>query len=264
MLIIAERINSSRKAIAKAIEEKDATFIRNEAKNQAAAGAAFIDVNAGSFVGKETDYLKWLVETVQEVVDTPLCLDSPDHKAIKAAYPLCKHKPLINSITLEAERLEGLLPLVAEEGLSVVALCQSEDSMAETTEAKVELAGQLLEKTAAAGVPDEHVFIDPLVYPVSTNPESALATVKAIAQIMDRFPGVHTTCGLTNVSYGMPQRKLINRTFLAVALAHGLDSAIIDPTDDQLYAVLTAATLVMGQDSFGMNYITAFRAGRLG
>ena len=264
MIIIAERINSSRKAIAKAIEEKDTGFIQKEAQAQAQAGADFIDVNAGSFVGREIECLKWLVDTVQAVVDTPLCLDSPDPEAIKAAYPLCKQKPLINSITLEQERLEGLIPLVAEEGLKVVALCQSGDSMAETTEAKVDLAGQLLEKTKAAGIPYENVFIDPLVYPVSTNPESALATIKAIAQIMSRFQGAHTTCGLTNVSYGMPQRKLINRTFLACALANGLDSAIIDPTDDLLYGVLTAANLVMGQDNFGMNYITAFRGGRLG
>lgn len=158
---------------------------------------------------------------------------------------------------------EELLPLVAQEGLKVVALCQSSDSMAETTEAKVDLAGQLLEKTQADGVPNQNIFVDPLVYPVSTNPKSALATIMAIEKIMDQFKGVHTTCGLTNVSYGMPQRKLINRIFLACALAHGLDSAIMDPTDDQLSGVLTAANLVMGKDDFGMNYITTFRTGRL-
>ncbi|MGD8563677.1 MAG: dihydropteroate synthase [Desulfarculaceae bacterium] len=264
MLIIAERINSSRKTIAKAIEEKAAAFIQKEAKNQVEAGADFIDVNAGSFLGKETEYLKWLIDTVQEVVDRPLCLDSPDPAVIKAAYPLCKVKPMINSITLEEERLEGLLPLVADEGLQVIALCQSAGSMAATTEAKLELAGRLLEKTAAAGVPNQNVFIDPLVYSVSTDPQTALSTIKAIAKIMAQFEGVHTTCGLSNVSYGMPQRKLINRTFLACAVANGLDSAIIDPTDDQLFAALTATKLVMGQDDFGMNYINAFRAGRFG
>lgn len=262
MIVIAERINSSRKAIAKAIEERDAQFIQTEAQNQAAAGADYIDVNAGSFVDEEIDCLKWLVETVQAVVEVPLCLDSPDAKAIQAALPLCKQKPLINSITLEPERLEGLLPLVAEGGLPVIALCQAEDAMAETVEDKVRIAGELLAKTAAAGIPNSNVYIDPLVYPVSTNPQSAVATLAAIREIMSRYEGVHTTCGLTNVSYGMPARKLINRTFLACALASGLDSAIIDPTDDQLYAVLRGSLLVMGQDDFAMNFISGFRAGR--
>ncbi len=263
MIVIAERINSSRKTIAQAIENKDAAFIQMEAKAQADAGADYIDVNAGSFVGREIEYLKWLVETVQEAVSTPLCLDSPDHQAIKEAYPLCRVPPMVNSITLEEERLEGLLPLVAEEKLKVVALCQSGDSMAESAAEKIDLAGRLVERTLAAGVPKENLFIDPLVYPVSTNTESAVATMEAIKGIMTQYKGVHTTCGLTNVSYGMPKRKLINRTFLSCAVAFGLDSAIIDPTDDKLFEVLTATELVMGFDDFGMNYINAFKAGRL-
>ncbi|MFZ5585387.1 MAG: methyltetrahydrofolate cobalamin methyltransferase [Thermodesulfobacteriota bacterium] len=262
MIVIAERINSSRKAIAKAIAERDAQFIQAEARKQAEAGADYIDVNAGSFVDQEVECLQWLVQTVQAAVETPLCLDSPDAKAIQAALPLCTRKPMINSITLEPERLEGLLPLVAEHGLPVIALCQSEDAMAETVEDKVRIAGELLARTAAAGIPNRNVYIDPLVYPVSTNPQSALATLQAIREIMTRYEDVHTTCGLTNVSYGMPARKLINRTFLACALASGLDSAIIDPTDDQLYAVLRASLLVMGQDDFAMNFITGFRQGR--
>lgn len=263
MIIIAERINSSRKSIAQAIEAQDREFIQKEARNQAEAGATYIDVNAGSFVGLEIGYLKWLVEVVQEVVDLPLCLDSPDPQAIKEALPLCRQKPLINSITLEQDRLEGLLPLVVEHGLPVIALCQSEAMTADTREDKVELASQLVAKADAAGLPRENLFIDPLVYPVSTDSNSALASIQAIGDIMTRFPGVHTTCGLTNVSYGMPQRKLINRAFLAAALVHGLDSAIIDPTDIQLYSLLKATLLVLGRDDFGMEYIGAFRAGRL-
>ena len=262
MIIIAERINSSRKSIAQAIAAQDRAFIQNEARAQAEAGATYIDVNAGSFVGQEIAYLKWLVEVVQEVVDLPLCLDSPDPQAIREALPLCRQKPLINSITLERDRLEGLLPLVAEHGLPVIGLCQSDEMTADSREAKVELAARLVERVEAAGVPRDRLFIDPLVYPVSTDSNSALASMQAIGDIMTRFPGVHTTCGLTNVSYGMPARKLINRTFLACALASGLDSAIIDPTDDQLYAVLRASLLVMGHDDFAMNFISGFRQGR--
>ena len=263
MLIIAERINASRKQIAQATTGGDRAFIQAEAKAQTLAGAHYIDVNAGTFVGEEADRLKWIVEAVQEATELPLSLDSPDTAVIRAMLPLLKRAPMINSINLEPSRLEGLLPLVLEYRTKVVALCQAEREMAETTEAKVALAGRLVEKLTGAGVPLDDLYIDPLVYPLSTNPQSAGATLNAIGEIMKRFPGVHTICGLTNVSYGLPARKLVNRAFLAAAITMGLDSAIIDPTDRQLYAMLKAVTLVAGKDDFCMGYIRTFREGRL-
>ena len=263
MLIIAERINASRKQIAQAITGGDRAFIQAEAKAQTLAGAHYIDVNAGTFVGEEADRLRWVVEAVQEATELPLSLDSPDAAVIGAMLPLVKKAPLINSINLEPSRLEGILPLVLEYKTKVVALCQGEHEMAETVEAKVALAGRLVERLTGAGVPLDDIYIDPLVYPLSTNPQSAGATLNAIGEIMRRFPGVHTICGLTNVSYGLPERKLVNRAFLAAAIAMGLDSAIIDPTDRQLYAMLKAVTLVAGKDDFCVGYIGAFREGRL-
>jgi 5-methyltetrahydrofolate--homocysteine methyltransferase len=170
---------------------------------------------------------------------------------------------MINSITLEPARLEGILPLVIEHGAKVIGLCQSEESMAETADDKVKLAGQLIEKATQAGVALDDLYIDPLVYPLSTNPQSASATLEAVSRIMKEFPGVHTTCGLTNVSHGLPSRKLVNRTFLVAAVVHGLDSAIMDPTDKQLYGTFKAAVTVAGRDEYCMEYITAFRQGRL-
>ncbi len=145
MLIIGERINASRKPIAEAISSRDISFIQNEAKIQATAGADYLDVNAGTFVGEEAKHLRWIVETVQEVVDLPLCIDSPDPSVIKTVLPLVKKTPMINSITLEPFRLEGILPWVAEHKAKVIALCQSGDSIADTAEAKVRMAGQLVE-----------------------------------------------------------------------------------------------------------------------
>jgi len=263
MLIIGERINASRKPIAQAISSRDAAFIQNEAKIQATAGADYIDVNAGTFVGEEAEHLKWVIETVQEVTDLPLCLDSPDPSVINAMIPFVGKTPMINSITLEPSRLEGTLPLVVEHKTKVIALCQSVDSIAETAEAKVEMAEQLVEKVKAAGVPLDDLYIDPLVYPLATNDRSALATLDAIEQIMRRFPGVHTICGLTNVSYGLPARTLVNKTFLVAAIARGLDSAILDPTGKQLFGALKAALMISGQDEFCMQYIMAFREGRV-
>jgi len=263
MLIIAERINASRKQIAHAISAGDRAFIQGEAKAQTQAGAHYIDVNAGTFVGEEADKLKWIVEAVQEVTDLPLSIDSPDAEVIKAVIPLLKKTPLINSITLEPSRIEGILPLIVAHKTKVIALCQSGHGSAETTERKVSLSGQLVEKLTGAGVPLDDIYIDPLVFPLSTNPQSANATLNAIGEIMKKFPGAHTICGLTNISYGLPARKLVNRTFLAAAITMGLDSAIIDPTDKLLYAMLKAATLVVGKDDFCMDYICAFREGRL-
>jgi len=263
MLIVAERINASRKAVAQAIGSEDRAFIQAEAVAQAKAGADYIDVNAGTFVGEEAEKLKWIVEAVQEVTELPLSIDSPDAEVIKAVMPLLKKTPLINSITLEPSRIEGILPIVVARRTKVIALCQSEQGSADTTERKVELAGQLVEKLTGAGVPLDDIYIDPLVFPLSTNPQSANATLDAIGEIMKTFPGVHTICGLTNVSFGLPARKLVNRAFLAAAITKGLDSAIIDPTDRLLYAMLKAITLVVGKDNFCMDYISAFRAGRV-
>lgn len=263
MLIIAERINSSRKKIAEAISTRNREFIQAEAKAQAEAGAGYIDVNAGAFIEEETEYLKWTIDAVQEVCDVPLCIDSPDPKVIGAVLPLVKHPPMLNSITLEPARLEGLLPLVVEYKAKVIGLCQSEDLMAESTEAKVEIAGKLVEEVKKAGVSVDDLYIDPLVYPLGTSSNSAQSTMDAIERIMKEFPGVHTTCGLTNVSHGLPARKLINRTFLVGCIIRGLDSAIMDPTDKLLYGAMKTAVMVSGRDDFCMEFIQAFRAGRI-
>ncbi|MGA2463438.1 MAG: methyltetrahydrofolate cobalamin methyltransferase [Thermodesulfobacteriota bacterium] len=264
MLIIGERINSSRKPVSEAISSRDAVFIQCEAKAQAMAGADYIDVNAGTFLGEEAERLKWVIERVQEVIDLPLSIDSPDPGVIKAMVPLVRRTPIINSITLEPSRLEGILPLVAEYRTKVVALCQSEKTVSDKAEKKVAMAGKLVEKVTGAGIPIGDLYIDPLVYPLSANNQSALATLEAIEQIMKEFPGVHTTCGLTNVSYGLPNRKLVNRNFLVAAISRGLDSAILDPTDKQLYGALKSALMIVGQDEYCMQYIKGFREGRFG
>jgi len=263
MLIIGERINSSRKSIAQAISSRDKNFIQSEAKAQAEAGAHYIDVNAGAFVGEEAEYLKWTIDAVQEICDLPLCIDSPDAQVIRQVMPLARVTPMINSITLEPARLDGMLPLIVDFKAKVVGLCQSEDSIADSTEAKVEMASQLVEKTMSAGIPPDALYIDPLVYPLATDTTSAPATLEAIALIMKQFPGVHTVCGLTNISHGLPNRRLVNRTFLVSAIVRGLDAAIMDPTDKQLYSSLRAGVAIAGKDEFCMEFIRAFRAGRL-
>lgn len=263
MLIIGERINSSRKSIASAIASADKAFIQGEVHLQGEAGADYIDVNAAAFFGEEIEKLKWVIDVVQEVTELPLCIDSPDPGAIRAVLPMVNKPPMINSISLEPNRLEGILPLVTEYKAKVVGLCQSEKIMAESTAAKVDLAAQLVEKVRDAGISPEDLYIDPLVYPLSASVTSAQSTLDAIERIMQEFPGVHTTCGLTNVSHGLPARKLVNRTFLAACVLRGLDSAIMDPTDKQLYGALKAAVMIGGRDDFCLEFVDAFRAGRI-
>jgi 5-methyltetrahydrofolate--homocysteine methyltransferase len=263
MFIVAERINSSRKSISEAIKAQDADFIRREAKAQTEAGANYIDVNAGSFVGQEGEYLCWLVETVQGATELPLCLDSPDPEAIAAALKLVKGPVMINSITMEKQRLKGMLPLVKQYQSKIVVLCQSDEGMANTVEEKVDIAQQMVRLLGQEGVAPDDIYIDPLIYPIATDTKSAVAAMGAMREIRQRFPEVHTIAGLTNVSFGLPVRKLVNRTFLVAAMAHGLDSAIIDPTDRELVASLRAAEVVLNRDQFCANYITAYREGKL-
>jgi len=263
MLIVAERINSSRKAIAEAIESGDDAVIRHEAKIQADAGADYVDVNAGAFIGEELARLKWIVEVVQDTVSLPLCIDSPDPRVIEGILPLVKKTPMINSITLEPFRLDAVLPLAAEHGAKVIALCQSSEGIAETADQKVRMSHALVEKAEQAGMPQDFLYVDPLVYPVATNPQSAVATLEAIAAIKKEIPDVHTICGLTNVSYAVPERKLINRTFLVAAIVRGLDSAILDPTDKKLFGAMKAALAVMGKDEYCLEFIEAYRAERI-
>jgi 5-methyltetrahydrofolate--homocysteine methyltransferase len=218
MIIVGELINASRKAIAEAIEKQDAVAIQKVATDQHENGADYIDVNAGVFVGQEVEYLKWLVPTVQAVVDAPCSIDSPDPKAIEAALQLHKGTAMINSISLEKERYNSLLPIVAGTDLKVVALCMSDEGM------------------------------------------PGLEFLRAIEKVMTTFEGIHTLCGLSNISFGLPERKFLNQTFMIMAIANGLDGAIVNPLDKKMMASIIAAEALVGKDEYCANYLTAYRA----
>lgn len=263
MIIIGELINASRKAIAAAIEARDAAAIGQVAKDEAEAGADYIDVNAGVFVGKESEYLKWLVETAQAAADKPCAIDSPDPLAIEAGLSAHKGTPMINSISLEKERWEKLLPIVAGTDFKMIALCMSDAGMPETVDDRLKIADALVDGLVQKGVKVENIFVDPLVQPMSVNNHFGVAFLDAVEQIMKRFPGVHTACGLSNISYGLPARKFLNQTFMTMAIAKGLDGAIVNPLDKKMMANITAAEALAGRDNFCMKYLKAYRAGRL-
>lgn len=263
MLVVGELINSSRKAVKAAIEAENITEIQKLAKDQHDNGADYIDINAGTFVGKEAGYMKWLVQSVQEVVDAPCCIDSPDPKVIEAVLPLHKGIPMINSISLEKERYDALLPVVSGADCRVIALCMSDSGMPETKDDRLSIASDLINKLVKNKVPLENIYVDPLVQPISTNDAYGREFLAAIDAIMTEFPGVHTICGLSNISYGLPERKLLNQTFMVMAIGRGLDGAIINPLDRRMMANIHAAETLAGKDEYCSNYLTVYRDGRL-
>jgi 5-methyltetrahydrofolate--homocysteine methyltransferase len=261
MIVVGELINASRKAIGEAIQAKDAAQVQRVATDQWAAGANFIDVNAGIFVGQEPEYLKWLVATVQAVTDKPCAIDSPDPKAIEAALSVHKGTPLINSISLEKERYDKLMPVVAGTDMKVIALCMSDAGMPQTVDDRMKIADTLVNGLVKNGIAVENIFVDPLVQPVSVDNTFGTGFINAIERIVAAFPGIHTACGLSNISYGLPARKFMNQTFMTMAIAKGLDGAIINPLDQRMMATIIAAEALAGRDNFCMNYLKAFRAG---
>lgn len=263
MLIIGEKINGTLKKTAAAIAARDATFIQDLAQRQVAAGADYLDVNAGTASGSEPGDLTWLINCLQEVVDIPLCLDSANPVAIKAGMEHVKQAPLINSISGEESRLGGVLPLVAEYGCPVIALLLDEQGIPGDVERRLEISKVILSRTRAAGVADERVYIDPLAMALSTRTEGAVIALETMKRIHTENPDVHFCCGLSNVSFGLPARSLINQAFISQALASGLDAAIIDPMDQNLMNMIYATNLVLGQDRFCRNYTKAFRSGKI-
>ena len=264
MIIVGEKINTSRRSIAEAVEKRDAVFITKVAKEQAEAGAHYIDVNAGTFLDQEVDCLCWLVETVQNEVELPLCLDSPNPKALSEAMKRHRGEPMVNSISLEEDRFQSLLPVITSQPCHVVALCIARASMPTTVEERVQVGSELITKLTGEGIPLEKIYVDPLVQPVSVDTNLGIATLGAVTKIMSDFPGVNTICGLSNVSFGLPERHLINRSFLALGMSYGLSAAILDPTDKQLMATLFAVEMLLGRDEYCENFIDAYRNGRIG
>jgi len=259
MVIVGELINASRKAMGAAIEAQDKEAIQKIAKDQFEAGADYIDVNAGIFVGQEPEYLKWLVEIVQEAVDAPCCIDSPDPKAIETALAVHKGTAMLNSISLEQERYDALLPILSGSDLKVVALCMSDDGMPETADQRLAIADKLVNGLIQANVKVENIFVDPLVQPVSTNVTFGVEFMKAIEGIMANFEGINTMCGLSNISFGLPNRPFLNQTFMSMSISKGLNGAIINPLDKKMMANIIAAEAIAGNDNFCMNYLTAHR-----
>jgi 5-methyltetrahydrofolate--homocysteine methyltransferase len=262
MIIIGELINSTRKKIRAFIEQHDSEAIKDIALKQVEAGADYLDVNAGAFVTNEPEQMEWLVKTVRSVTEIPLCIDSPSHGALDVGLQLAGPNAIINSISGEPERYEKVIPLVQKYDASVIALSMDERGILDDEEQILGVIDKLVGRLKDDQVPPERIYIDPLIRPVSTNTTYGNLALRTLAEVTRRYPDVRTSCGVSNVSYGLPKRKLLNQTLMVMAIARGLKAAIIDPLDKQLMANIIAAEALFGEDEFCMRYLEADRSGR--
>jgi len=263
MIIVGERINGTAKRVRQAVVARDADFIAERARRQADAGADYIDVNAGTDPEREPDDIVWLVETVQAAVEKPVSVDSPNVEALAAGLESHRGRALVNSATAEEGRQEEVLGLAARHGAQVIALTLDDAGLPQTAGQRVAIAEKLASAAEKLGIKREDLFIDPLARAVGVENDQGAAFLDAVAGIRQSLPGVHVICGLSNVSFQMPARRLLNRTFLAMAMARGMDAAILDPLDRGLMAVVSAGNTLLGQDEMCLEYIQAHRAGRL-
>ena len=265
MIIIGEKINATRKAIGAAIEAGDEKLIIQAAVEQAEAGADYIDINGGSHKeGQEAKNMEWLMGLVQANVDKPVAVDSANPDAVKIGLGLAKGKPILNSISLEADRLGPMLPLAAEHECMVVALLMSDDGTPMTKEDRISRADLLVEQLVGIGKKHDEIIVDPCFLPVSADPASGRALIDAISEIHAKYPDLHIGGGCSNISFGLPKRRIVNFALLTQAIYHGMDAGIIDPCVPGIIATILAAEAVAGRDDFCMNYVMAEREGRLG
>ena len=267
MLVVGENINASNKSVGQAISNKDREFLENLARDEAAAGADFIDVNAG--VGQGTwehpeAAMEWLVEVIQAVTDKPLAIDSDVPSVIEAALrKYSGDKVMINSVNAETERLEAIGPLAAGRQAFLVALPMGTAGIPNSVEERLAACELIMTHLTRLGLKEEQVYFDPLVLPVSVDPTQAAVTLKTIEQIKSRFPSAKTVMGLSNISYGLPQRGMINRAFLVMAASAGLDAAILNPLDAKMMSFVRVADMLTGKDPSCKGYIRAHRKGLL-
>jgi 5-methyltetrahydrofolate--homocysteine methyltransferase len=257
--VIGERINpTGRKKLAEELKAGDLSTVALDARMQAEAGADVLDVNAGIPLVDEADLLARMLQTVQAEVDVPICIDSSVIEALEAGLAVYEGKPLVNSVTGEDERLEEILPLVARHGAAVIGLANDETGIPETPRQRLEIATKIVSAAGDHGIPPQDVVIDPLAMTVGADTEAVTTTLETIRLIRDEL-GVNMCLGASNVSFGLPQRHVLNAAFLPMAMAAGLTSAIMNTAPVCVDGV-RAADLLLGHDPWGASWIAAHRA----
>jgi len=263
LLIIGETLNASIKTVADAIIARDDNFVARLAEEQVKAGANMLDVNAGIGMRDECSDLIWLMRTTQNAVDVPLVLDSSNPEVLVAAFLECQRRPMLSSINGEPHNLEVLLPFIAEHDCSVLGMCVGGEGIPTAAGEISEVARLLIDKTAQVGLKPQDLYLDPAVKAVAADATSVQKAMTAIQLIKEYQPNVNTVCAVSNVSFGLPRRKLLNHTFIPMLMNAGVDALIVDVRDKGTMACILAAETLLGKDEYCLNYIQAYRGGRL-
>jgi 5-methyltetrahydrofolate corrinoid/iron sulfur protein methyltransferase len=260
MIIIGERINGMFKKVREAIQNKDAAFIRDLAANQVKAGATILDINVGTASTDPESDIVWLVNTVQAEVGVPLSIDSARHEPLEAGLAAVKGKRVLNSTTGKETDLAKLLPMAKKYNASIIALTIDEDGVPSTVDKRVEIAAKILAAAMDLGIAVDELYIDPITLPVNCaqdQPERVFAALTQFRMLSDLPP--HTTIGLSNISQRLKEHRLLNRTFLIMCMAHGLDSAIVDPLDEELMKAVITAEMLMNKFIYADSFLEASR-----
>jgi 5-methyltetrahydrofolate corrinoid/iron sulfur protein methyltransferase len=262
MIVVGELINMTRKPVEKAWRERDADAIASLARKQAEAGADYIDVNSG-VPGEEAACMAWLVDVVQQAVDLPLSIDTSHPQALDKAMERVRKEPLINSISAEKDRWSSFLPRLKGVSCRVVGLLVGDRGLPKTIQDRLDNGDFLMEKFFAAGFSEGDVFFDPCVMPVSTEPTAGSTCLDSLRELARRWPSAHRISAVSNISFGLPARSLLNRSFLCLAMGSGLDAVILNPLDKGILQSLRASDALLGQDAYCRQYLQAFRKGLL-
>lgn len=258
-VIIGERINpTGRKKVLAALQEGNFDVVRKDAVDQVAAGAHILDVNAGVPGVDEKALLQQVLRTVMEVSDVPLCIDTADPEALASALAIYEGKALVNSVNGEEHSLASVLPLVKEYGAAVIGLCMDDDGIPETADKRLGVAAKIIERAGKMGISPDNVIIDPLALTMGSDSNAGRIALDTIELVVEEF-GVNISMGASNISFGLPDRKYINATFIAMSIYAGLTCPITNPLVPEVRTAILAADLAMGRDDYGMRWIKAYR-----
>jgi 5-methyltetrahydrofolate--homocysteine methyltransferase len=259
-VIIGERINpTGRKKLGEALLAGDVEAVRRDALAQVAAGAHILDVNVGYPGVDEPKMIIEAIKAVVETVDVPICLDSANPAVMEAGLSAYKGKMILSSVTAEREKMEAILPLAREHGTALVAMCMDEDGIPNSAEGRLAIARKIVDAAEALGIKRDDIIVDCACMAVATEPEAALITLETIRLVRAEL-GCNITLGASNVSFGFPDRKILNATFIPLAIAAGMNCPIVDPTVPEVAKAIQAADVLLNRDEYGMNYIRAFKA----
>jgi len=260
VVMIGERINpTGRKKLLQALQDGNLDVVRQDATAQVKAGASILDVNAGVPGADDVALMKQIMDAVREVTDVPLCIDSPNPAVLSAALGRYEGKALVNSVNGEEKSLTNILPLVADHKAAVIGLAMDDEGIPMTAEQRLRNAFKIVERAAQLGIPANDVIIDPLVMAVGADTQAAMVTLSATRMIVKEL-GVNITMGASNVSHGLPDRRVLNGTFMALAIACGLSCPITNPLILPVREAILASNLFLGHDEWAMNWITHYRS----